>query len=191
MKHFIFILLLTFYNLVYSQSSENKLVNRKGFVFGFALGASYVNLSRPGFANHQEISGSMPNFKFGMMLNNKTALNLYLPGSLYKYKISGRERDRGFEGITITMQYWLKDRWWLMGGGGVCMDAPAFYDIKDSTERKFYFGATIIAGTGYELWRKGKFALDIQSRVQYGYTNEFYGMKKGLALNILVGFNWY
>jgi len=191
MKSLFLFFALIFLNLSYSQSTEKKPFERKGFIFGFAIGASYVNLKTTALPNYEEVSTSFPNFKIGTMLNNRMALCMYLPGSLYKYKNSGRERDRGFEGIILTTQYWLKDRWWLMGGGGVCLDAPAFYDIQDSTERKFFFGPALIFGTGYELWRNRKFALDLQSRIQYGYTNEPSGIKKGLAFNILIGFNWY
>jgi hypothetical protein len=78
-----------------------------------------------------------------------------------------------------------------MGGVGLGMDAPAFYDIKGEEERKFYFGASALAGTGYEIWRKGKFACDIQGRVHFGTAKLPNGTQKGSVVSFLIGFNWY
>ena len=178
-------------SVLLAQNPESNIYIKEGFIFGTAIGGSYVSLKTTDLANHEEMSLSLPNFKIGYMLNPSLALSLYLPGSLYQFTDSGRERDRGFEGITVAAQYWISDRWWVLGGGGMCLDAPAFYDIKDSTERNFYFGPAIVLGTGYELWKKGKFSLDLQNRVQYGYTNVPSGVKKGFAYSILIGFNWY
>lgn len=191
MKTLYVIILLNLSYLVVAQTNEKTNSTRQGFIFGTAIGASYVNIKTSGLPKREEVSLSIPNFKFGYMLNNNFALAICLPGSLYKYKDSGRQRDRGFEGIVPSAQYWINDRWWVLGGAGLCMDAPAFYDIKDSTERKFYFGPAIIFGSGFELWKKKKFALDLQSRLHYGYTNVPSGTKKGIAFSVSVGFNWY
>jgi hypothetical protein len=174
---------------VYAQ--EKKVFERKGFVLGFATGVSSLRLSFPSMPAQTEASLSFPNIKIGAMLSKRTALLLYLPGSIYTFKEEGRERDRGFEGIIPSVQFWLKDRWWVLGGVGLGVDAPAFYDIQDEDERKFYFGSSVIAGTGYEVWRKGKFALDVQARVHYGSINHPQGTMEGLAFNFLVGLNWY
>ena len=125
------------------------------------------------------------------MISKRTALVLCLPGSIYTYKGIGRQRDRGFEGIIPSVQYWVKDRWWVLGGAGLTLDAPAFYDIKTEDETKFYFGASMLVGTGYEVWRTGKFAMDIQARLHYGKASVIEGTREGLAFNVLVGFNWY
>lgn len=125
------------------------------------------------------------------MISPRTALLLYLPGTVYAYKNEGRERDRGFESIVPAVQYWVGDLLWLLGGVGLGLDAPAFYDIKEETERKFYFGTAALAGVGYELWRKGRFALDLQGRVHYGNAKLPKGRRDGLAFSLLVGFNFY
>jgi hypothetical protein len=71
------------------------------------------------------------------------------------------------------------------------MDAPAFYDIKNKEERKFYFGPAALAGTGFEIWRKGSCTLELQARVHYGATKQPEGTLKGLAYSVLFGFNFY
>lgn len=85
----------------------------------------------------------------------------------------------------------MKDKWWISGGAGIGLDAPAFYDIKNKSERKFYFGSAVVFGTGYELWQKGKFAIDVQSRMHYGKMNLDAGSQQGMAYSFLVGINWY
>jgi hypothetical protein len=133
----------------------------------------------------------LPNIKIGKMVSPKTALFLYLPGSVYRYAGNGRKRERGFEGFIPAVQYWVKDRWWWQGGVGMTFDAPAFYDIQNSSERKFYFGPEGILGTGYEVWRKGKWAIDVQARMYTGVSHIPGGTRRGMAFGILVGFTWY
>lgn len=191
MKTLYLIALVSICRLSFAQDNQVKVNTRQGLIFGTAIGASYINLTKEGTPKQEETSFSLPNFKIGYMLNNNFALVVNLPGTVYKFKDSGRKRDRGFEGIIPSIQYWPKNNWWISAGAGLCMDAPAFYDIKDSTERKFYFGPGLICGTGCELWKKNNFALDIQSRLHYGYTNMPGGNKKGLAFTIALGFNWH
>jgi hypothetical protein len=174
-----------------AQELSGLTFERKGFIIGAALGASSINLNFPSRSTFHTLSASFPNIKMGAMISKRTALLVYLPGSIYTYTGSGRKRDRGFEGIIPSIQYWLKDRWWVLGGAGIGLDAPAFYDVKNEEEKNFNFGSSLTIGTGYEIWRKGKFAMDIQSRVHYGSATVSDGVRTGLAFNILLGFNWY
>lgn len=164
---------------------------RKGFVLGAAFGGGVISLSSDLIGDDTQFGATFPNLKFGAMVSPKTAVVLLLPGTVYRYKWGGRERDRGFEGFFPSVQHWVKDRWWLLGGAGLGMDAPAFYDIEDESERKFYFGPAALLSTGYEIWRKGKFALDVQGRAQFGSINAPEGKRDGLVFNVLIGINWY
>lgn len=164
---------------------------RKGFVFGVSMGVSAISLKSDAAGNRHQTGLSAPNIKLGKMLNSRSALLLLLPGSVYRYEWSGRVRDRGFEGIIPAFQYWAKDRWWLMGGAGLGMDAPAFYDIKDESERKFYFGGAAVVASGYEIWRKGRFALDVQARAHLGAIKAAEGRLHGAAFSLGIGVNWY
>jgi hypothetical protein len=71
------------------------------------------------------------------------------------------------------------------------MDAPAFYDIKDESERKFYFGGAALASCGYELWQKNHCTIDLQARLHAGFTNQPSRRVNGVSGEILVGINWY
>ncbi len=64
----------------------------------------------------------------------------------------------------------LMDRWWVFGGVGLAVDGPAFNDIKAASERRFEVGAAAVVGTGYDLWRHGRIAWDVQARAQHGRT---------------------
>jgi hypothetical protein len=181
---------LSFFCSMNTQAQEQKPFERTGFVFGAATGISTIRLSTASLAESQ-VGFSLPNIKIGRMVSEQTAIILCLPGTLYKYKGSGRQRDRGFEGFIPSVQHWVNQRWWILGGAGLTFDAPAFYDIKREDETTFYFGASVLAATGYEVWQKGSYAIDVQTRVHYGSANVPEGNKTGLAFNLLIGFNWY
>ncbi len=170
---------------------NSQVAERKGFIFGTSAGVSYLNLKFEGFQNQNTVAASFPNFKIGSMISKNTALLLHLPGSVYNYTLSGRQRDRGFEGIIPSIQHWTNDRMWLLAGIGISMDAPAFYDIKTEDERKFYFGYGILASVGYEIWKKGRFVVDIQARMHFGKVKFDNLNEKGFATNFLIGINWY
>lgn len=171
--------------------AQEQKFERHGFFFSASLGVSSLHLAMSGQPAEQQTALSFPNIKVGKMISSRSALLLHLPGSIYRYSGTGRSRDRGFEGIIPSFQYWIKDKWWALGGAGLTMDAPAFYDIKNENEHDFYFGPALLASTGYEVWRKGKNTIDIQSRVHWGYSSVPGGMRHGLAINFLIGFNLY
>lgn len=170
---------------------QNETPNKSGFFFGFALGASSLDLTLVDQASEKSTGMSLPNFKIGKMVSDKMALMVYLPGSLYEYKQSGRARARGFEAILPSAQFWVKDRFWLMGGVGLGLDAPAFFDIKDEEERTFSFGYAGAVGAGYELVQKRNKTIDLQTRIHYGSIDTDDGNLKGFAVSFLVGFNLY
>lgn len=164
---------------------------RRGLVLGAAFGVSSIRTSVDALPAQAELSASFPNFKIGGMLRHDTALLLHLPGSIYRYKGLGRERDRGFEGVIPSLQFWPLDRWWVMGGVGLTLDAPAFYDVKSEDEGKFHLGPAVTLGTGFEVFRAGRFVVDVQGRGHYGSASVPEGTRKALAFNLLAGINWY
>ena len=187
MKSFLF-LLCTFLSIaIYGQSS----FERKGFFLGSAFGAGVLTLSSSLIGENTQTGATFPNLKAGTMVSENTAAVLLLPGTVYAFKWGEEERARGFEGFFPSVQHWVADRWWILGGAGLGMDAPAFYDIKDKADRKFYFGPAAVAGTGFEIFRKGPFALDLQGRVHYARINAPEGKREGLAFNFMVGITRY
>lgn len=188
MKTLLAIILAGFFITAHAQQRP---FQRKGFVFGASIGISSAKLDFTGQEIQREISPSFPNFKAGAMLSKRMAIFLYLPGTLYTFKNEGRTRHRGFEAITPSLQYWCNHRTWVLGGVGIGLDAPAFYDIKHEEERTYYFGTAAVASIGYEIWQKGTFALDIQGRIHYGTANRPEGKINGLAFDFLLGFNVY
>jgi hypothetical protein len=69
----------------------------------------------------------------GICLTTGLALLALLPGANYNYN----GKDRGFEALIISGQYWLKDNWWVLAGTGLTFDAPAFYTVKDPKQLSF------------------------------------------------------
>lgn len=184
---FLFFSILSFSTTARAQQH----VERKGFIFGAAAGISPVKLSSPSVSDKKQVGFSVPNFKVGGMVSPRLALVLYLPGTVYTQKWSGRTRDRGFEGIVPSAQFWATDRFWVLGGAGLGMDAPAFYDIKNASERKFYFGGAVLASAGFEIFQRRTFAVDVQGRVHFGTAKIHEETMKNMAVSLLLGINFY
>ena len=185
----LFIVAMIFLSLnTFSQTNNKKTVERKGFIIGVGLGAGALSLNLND-TSKISFSTTIPNIKVGYMINKRLALLALLPGANYKY----RGEDRGFEALTIAGQYWLKDNWWILGGTGLTFDAPAFYTVKDPKTAQFYTGLPAMTfATGYEVWHKGKFALDLQYRIFKGKSNLPNNLnREGISNMLILGFNWY
>jgi len=144
-KSFILILLFVANYSFAQTNSDNKFIEKKGFIIGLGLGAGALNLNTNDTSN-VSFSTSIPNIKIGYMLNERFAILAMLPGANYKY--NGNER--GFEGVIISGQYWLKDNWWVLGGIGLTFDAPAFYTVSDPKTAEFNTGFPALSfATGY------------------------------------------
>ena len=189
MRKILILALTIIANYTFAQTDLDKNpFERKGFVIGVGIGAGALTLN----ANdtiHTDFSTTLPNIKVGYMLHKRFALLALLPGANYKYN----GKDRGFEGAIIAGQYWLKDNWWVLGGTGLTFDAPAFYTVKEPNTAGFYTGFPAFTfATGYEVWRKGRFALDLQYRIFLGKSNlPNDGQREGISNMFIVGFNWY
>ncbi len=189
MREILIFALTIMVNYTFAQTNLDKRpVERKGFVIGIGLGAGALSLCTND-TTEIAFSTTLPNIKVGYMLNNRLALLALLPGANYKYN----GKDRGFEGVIIAGQYWLKENWWVLGGAGLTFDAPAFYTVKDPKTAGFYTGFPAFTfATGYEIWHKGRFALDLQYRIFLGKSNlPNNGQREGVSNMCIVGFNWY
>jgi len=185
----LFLIILTFFALsLFAQEADNS-IQREGFVIGFGVGGGVISISD----SNQEVPFdkarggiSFPNLKLGWMLNNRLAILGTFPGMIYKYE----GKDRSFDAIIPSVQYWVKDRWWINGGFGLAIDGPALY--KDLDDESWNFGYAVTASTGYELIQKKKFALDLQTNLQLGRVfmdNDEH--RDGVAFSVGLGFNWY
>ncbi len=187
-KLFIFIA-ISLTNWMHAQSkSTGSSFERNGFIVGFGLGAGTLTLLTNDTVS-VNFSSSLPNIKLGYMVTNRFAIAALLPGATYSYL----GKDRSFEGIMATGQYWIKDKWWVLAGGGMTFDAPAFYTVKDPKTAGFHTGFPALTfATGYELYHHKKFAVDLQYRIFMGQAalpNN--GKRQGLSNVFILGFNWY
>lgn len=166
----------------------NKPFERKGFTFGMGVGAGSLSLNTNDTCT-TAFTFSVPNLKIGYILNPRLAIQLMLPGATYRYQ----GKDRGFEAMILGCQYWPVDRCWIQGGVGLTFDAPAFYTVSDADQAKFYSGfPAFTLATGYEIWRRGTCAFDIQYRFFYGKSELDAGVQRsGMSHVILFGVNWY
>ncbi|WP_040281696.1 hypothetical protein [Psychroserpens damuponensis] len=178
-------------SITYAQSENlESEIQRDGFIFEFSLGTGIISIEdSAGIQTFDDAQGTFtfPDLKFGYMLNEKLAITAVLPGMIYEFQ----GNDRHFGGFIPSLQYWVKERWWLHGGIGLAIDSPALYDIKDDLNDDWNFGCAIMGSTGYEIYKKKNFALNIQSKLVLGRTFlEGDAHRDAVTFNIGLGFSW-
>ncbi|MEP3371698.1 MAG: hypothetical protein ABJO28_00120 [Maribacter dokdonensis] len=163
---------------------------RDGFIFEFAVGGGIISLEdSAGIQTFDKSQGAFvfPDVKFGHMLNEKLAITVSMPGNIYEFQ----DNDRHFGGFIPSVQYWVKDRWWIHGGIGLAIDSPALYDIKDNVNDDWNFGCAVMASTGYEIYKKKNFALNVQSKLVLGRASlDGDAHRDAVIFNIGLGFSW-
>lgn len=179
-------------SITYAQNTNTETTSqRKGFMFEFVVGGGVISLEDSvGIQTFDKAQGTFvfPDLKFGYMLNERLAITASLPGNIYEFQ----DNDRNFGAFIPSVQYWVKDRWWIHGGIGLAIDSPALYDIKDNVNDDWNFGAAVMASTGYEIYKKKNFALNIQSKLVLGNVSLDRGVDRDAVIfNIGLGFSWF
>lgn len=178
-------------SITYAQNTNTETTTqRDGFIFEFVVGGGIIGIEdSAGIQTFDKSQGTFvfPDLKFGYMLNEKLALTVSLPGNIYEFQ----DNDRNFGAFIPSVQYWVKDRWWIHGGIGLAIDSPALYDIKDNVNDDWNFGCAVMASTGYEIYKKKNFALNLQSKLVLGRASLDGDIKRDAVLfNIGIGFSW-
>ncbi len=176
--------------LGFAQNSNGKTqknqTEREGFIFGVAAGGGALLSKDKGLDSESYGRISVLNLKVGFMISPTTAICLHVPSGGHKQN----DETRAFEASLITCQHWFTNRFWSSAGLGLAMDMPPFYDFSND-DPKFYFGTAVSIGAGYEFWKKGRFAMDVQGRVLYGNYDVEGVNRQSTAFDLLIGFNWY
>ncbi len=171
-------------------ANQDTATQREGFIFEFVVGGGIISLEdSAGIQTFDKSQGafSFPDLKFGYMLNKRLAITVALPGNIYEFQ----DHDRHFGGIIPSVQYWVKDRWWIHGGIGLGIDAPALYDIKDDVNDDWNFGCAVKASTGYEVYKKNNFALNVQTNLVLGRAFlDGDAHRDAVTFNVGLGFSW-
>lgn len=178
-------------SITYAQNTnQESTTQRDGFIFEFAVGGGIISLEdSAGIQTFDKSQGTFvfPDLKFGYMLNERLAITASLPGNIYEFQ----DNDRHFGGFIPSVQYWVKDRWWIHGGIGLAIDSPALYDIKDDVNDDWNFGCAVMASTGYEVYKKKNFALNVQSKLVLGRAFlDGDANRDAVIFNIGLGFSW-
>ncbi len=179
-------------SLTYAQNTTSeKTTQRKGFLFEFVVGGGIISIEdSAGIQTFDKAQGTFvfPDLKFGYMLNERLAITASLPGNIYEFQ----DYDRNFGAVIPSVQYWVKDRWWLHGGIGLAIDSPALYDIEDNVNDDWNFGFAVMASTGYEIYKKKNFALNVQSKLVLGSVSMDGDLDRDAVIfNIGLGFSWF
>jgi hypothetical protein len=188
---FMALILMSTLSFAQNNSTFDSTSKRDGFIFEFSLGGGVISIEdSEGLQTFDKSQGaiSFPELKFGYMLNDKLALTLSMPGNIYEFQ----DNDRHFGGFIPSVQYWVKDRWWIHGGVGLAIDSPALYDIKDNVNDDWNFGCAVMASTGYEIYKKNNFALNVQSKLMMGRAFlKGDAHRDAVTFNIGLGFSWF
>jgi len=175
----------------YAQNTNSETTTqRDGFIFEFVVGGGIISIEdSAGMQTFDKSQGTFvfPDLKLGYMLNEKLAITAAMPGNIYEFQ----DNDRNFGGIIPSVQYWVKDRWWIHGGIGLAIDSPALYDIKDDINDDWNFGCAVMASTGYEIYKKKNFALNVQSKLVLGRASlDGDAHRDAVIFNVGLGFSW-
>tara|TARA_R110002126_G_scaffold124451_1_gene266394 strand:+ start:13379 stop:13981 length:603 start_codon:yes stop_codon:yes gene_type:complete len=176
----------------YAQKTNSETITqREGFIFEFVVGGGSISIEdSAGIQTFDTSQGTFvfPDLKLGYMLNEKLAITLSMPGNIYEFQ----DNDRNFGGLIPSVQYWVKDNWWIHGGIGLAIDSPALYDIKDDVNDDWNFGTAVMISTGYEFYKKKNFALNVQSKLVLGHASLDGDAERDAAIfNIGLGFSWF
>lgn len=188
-----YLILFVFINGVFAQ--EDKTIHRKGFVFGASYGTGYSIFKFPD--NEQRELGFALDVKLGYMIKPDIALLLTTNVSIYDYSGFGRDRKRDFGILAPSIQYWLNDKIWLLGGIGLGGDNPVFWDIdfenvdNDPLETKYFNGLGFVTAVGYEIYRRKNMVLDLKSKISYRNVEMQEGKTNGVSFALLLGINFY
>lgn len=189
----ILILFLSFYTpAIFGQEENVSGVDRNGFVIGFSVGGGISSVSDSyRDVPFEEVQGGFifPNLKIGGMINDRTAILASIPG--ITYDLEGQ--DRSFDAIVPTVQYWLKNRWWINGGIGLAMDFPAIYEDKVEGDG-WHFGGAVSLSTGIEVVQNKNFAMDINSNLLLGRVDlkdNVSDFRDAAIFTVGIGFTWY
>ncbi|MBP92489.1 MAG: hypothetical protein CMC55_00035 [Flavobacteriaceae bacterium] len=182
-------LLMSAMSFAQTDSTNETTYQRDGFIFEIGLGGGVISLEdSDGIQTFDTSQGtfSFPELKFGFMLHDKLALTASMPGNIYEFQ----DNDRHFGGLIPSVQYWIKDRWWIHGGIGLAIDGPALYDINDDNN-DWNFGCAVMVSTGYEIYKKKNFALNLQSKIVLGRAFlEGDAYRDAALFNVGLGFSW-
>jgi hypothetical protein len=178
-------------SITYAQNTDSETTTlRDGFIFEFVVGGGIISLEdSAGIQTFDKSQGtfSFPDLKFGYMLNERLAITVSMPGNIFEFQ----GNDRHFGGFIPSLQYWVKDRWWINGGIGLAIDSPALYDIKDNVNDDWNFGCAVMASTGYEIYKKKNFALNVQSKLVLGRAFlDGDAHRDAVIFNVGLGFSW-
>ena len=178
-------------SITYAQNADSETTTqRDGFIFEAVVGGGIISIEdSAGNQTFDNAQGTFvfPDLKLGYMLNENLAITAVMPGNIYEFQ----DNDRNFGGFIPSVQYWVKDCWWIHGGIGLAIDSPALYDIKDNVNDDWNFGVAVMASTGYEIYKKKNFALNVQSKLVLGNVSLDGGADRDAVIfNIGLGFSW-
>ncbi len=179
-------------SVTYAQNTNSETTtHRDGFIIEFVVGGGLISIEdSEGIQTFDKSQGTFvfPDLKLGYMLNERLAITAAMPGNIYEFQ----DNDRNFGGFIPSLQYWVKDRWWIHGGIGLAIDSPALYDIKDDINDDWNFGCAVMASTGYEIYKKKNFALNVQSKLVLGSVSlDGDAHRDAVLFNVGLGFSWF
>ena len=154
-----------------------------GFHFGISAGAGPICVGEEDKNTICYTRFLVPNFKIGWRLSEKTAIFGYIPTGVYR-----KHGDfRAFEAIMPAVQYWLNEKYWVLGGVGINLDFP----LIGTDAGGFYTGPAVCLGAGVDLWQINNKTIDMQVRYQYGSSKpDDIGARNVSGIDFLIGLSW-
>lgn len=160
---------------------------REGFAVGVALGPNLV-AGAPTTEGGLAAAGGL-SLRVGTVSDERLSWVLQLDSAAHAVQFedaaSGETttRPNTLSLLTLGAQYYLREVLWLRAGVGLA----GFVEQTGIDESERHGGLGVSAGGGYDLFRRGIFALDLEALA----TMAVVGGEPVGQLGVLLGFNWY
>ena len=167
---------------------QAQTIDRECFTFGASIGGGVLHFTSGNIGEATSGNLSLPNLKVGWMFKQNLGVFLNAPGQIY----SENGKDRGFEGLIPSVQYWPADKFWVGAGFGLAMDFPAFYEVKNVKDEDWNLGKGALLSAGYEIMHRSNWTIDIQTKaLMSSFKLDDGTRKEGANFAIGVGFNFF
>lgn len=174
---------------IFGQSASK--IKYEGLIFGASLGIANTIQSFP-YGDKEHFSYSY-DVNLGKVIGSRLALLVSSNTAGYEYE-EDRSRGRKFSVLTPCVQYWFSKRLSFLGGIGVGLDAPVYYDIEPdnlSTELQHHVGIGGVTALAYDFYENEGFAFTVKAKCTYRDVKLPEGSVTGFSPAILIGINIY
>ncbi|HLU69123.1 MAG TPA: hypothetical protein VKZ63_22730 [Kofleriaceae bacterium] len=163
---------------------------REGFLFGLGLGPAIFVGGGGEVEDVQGIGGDL-NLRVGTSAGERLLWLVELQSGGYLIELeTSAQTDTVYNALStlaVSAQLYIENALWLRGGAGLAAFVEQEGRGGTEVEGSRRGGLGLTAGGGYDLFRRGSFALSVEAAVAAGVFSSGVIARSGL----LLGLTWY